>query len=93
MPTDDSFADLMGRLRSGDEDAATQVVRRFTHRLIALARSQLDGRVRQKIDPEDVLQSVYQSFFARHAQGQLSFGGWDPAWRAAWCKRVLPFKR
>jgi RNA polymerase sigma-70 factor (ECF subfamily) len=80
MPTDDSFADIMGRLRTGDEDAAAQVVRRFTHRLIALARNQLDSRVRQKVDPEDVLQSVYKSFFARHAQGQLSFAGWDGLW-------------
>jgi RNA polymerase sigma-70 factor (ECF subfamily) len=70
----------MGRLRTRDEDAAAQVVGRFTHRLIALARGQLDSRVRQKVDPEDVLQSVYKSFFLRHAQGQLTFGGWDGLW-------------
>jgi len=80
MSADDSFADIMSRLRAGDEDAAAQIFRRFTHRLVALARSRLDSRVRQKVDPEDVLQSVYKSFFLRHAQGQLNFGGWDGLW-------------
>jgi RNA polymerase sigma-70 factor (ECF subfamily) len=80
MPTDDSFADVMARLRAGDDDAAAQVFRRFTRRLVALARARLDSRVRQKVDPEDVLQSVYKSFFLRCEQGKLSLGGWDNLW-------------
>jgi DNA-directed RNA polymerase specialized sigma24 family protein len=80
MPTEDSFADIMTRLRAGDEDAAAQVFRRFTHRLVALARAQLDNRLRHKVDPEDVLQSVYKSFFLRHAHGQLTLAGWDGLW-------------
>lgn len=80
MPTEDSFADVMGRLRTGDEDAAANVFRRFTHRLVALARNHLDSRVRQKVDPEDVLQSVYKSFFLRYAQDQLTLAGWDGLW-------------
>jgi RNA polymerase sigma-70 factor (ECF subfamily) len=80
MPTEDSFADVMARLRGGNEDAAAQVFRRFTHRLIALARAHLDGRLRRKVDPEDVLQSVFKSFFLRHAEGELALGGWDGLW-------------
>jgi RNA polymerase sigma-70 factor, ECF subfamily len=80
IPPDDSFADLMVRLRAGDDDAAAQVFRRFTHGLIALARAHLDSRVRQKVDPEDVLQSVYRSFFLRCEQGKLDLGGWDSLW-------------
>jgi RNA polymerase sigma-70 factor (ECF subfamily) len=80
MPTEDSFADMMARLRGGDDDAAAQVFRRFTHRLIALARAHLDSHVRQKVDPEDVLQSVYRSFFLRCEQGRLDLGGWDSLW-------------
>jgi RNA polymerase sigma-70 factor (ECF subfamily) len=80
MPAEDSFADVMARLRVGDEEAAAQVFRRFTHRLIALARAHLDGRLRQKVDPEDVLQSAYKSFFLRHADGELALGGWDGLW-------------
>jgi RNA polymerase sigma-70 factor (ECF subfamily) len=80
MPAEDSFADLMARLRAGDDDAAARVFRRFTHRLMALARARLGGRLRQKVDPEDVLQSVYKSFFLRHAEGQLEVAGWDSLW-------------
>jgi RNA polymerase sigma-70 factor (ECF subfamily) len=80
MPTEDSFANLMARLRAGDDAAAAQVFRRFTHRLIGLARAHLDSRLRQKVDPEDVLQSVFKSFFLRHAEGKLAVGGWDDLW-------------
>jgi RNA polymerase sigma-70 factor (ECF subfamily) len=80
MPTDDSFADLMGRLRQGDDTAAASVFHRFAHRLIALARIRLDSRLRPKVDPEDVLQSVFKSFFLRHAAGQFDLGGWDGLW-------------
>src|SRR5438067_1701243 len=80
MSTDDSFTEIMNRLRAGDESAAAQVCRRFTNRLIGLARVHLDSRIRQKVDPEDVLQSVYKSFFLRHAQGQFDFHGWEGLW-------------
>jgi RNA polymerase sigma-70 factor (ECF subfamily) len=79
MTEDRSFAAVMHRLRAGDE-AAAEVFHRFAGRLIALARTHLDGRLRQKVDPEDVLQSVYKSFFLRHAQGQLNPHDWDSLW-------------
>jgi RNA polymerase sigma-70 factor (ECF subfamily) len=80
MSRNDSFADVMARLRAGDDGAATQVFRRFTHRLIGLARANLDSRVRRKVDPEDVLQSVFRSFFLRCEQGKLDLAGWDSLW-------------
>jgi hypothetical protein len=49
MQPDDSFAGLMARLDAGDNDAAAEVLDRFTHRLIALARLRLDARLRQKV--------------------------------------------
>lgn len=75
-----SFDDAMQRLRAGDQDAAAAVFNRFGGRLIALARTRLDRRVRQKVDPEDVLQSVWKSFFTRHAQGQFDLHDWDGLW-------------
>ena len=70
----------MTRLRGGDDAAATEVFRRFTHRLIGLARGRLDHMIRRKVDPEDILQSVYRTFFSRYAQGNLSLGSWDSLW-------------
>jgi DNA-directed RNA polymerase specialized sigma24 family protein len=49
-----------------DEQAARENFDRFARRLIGLARTRLDRRIRQKIDPEDVVQSVFRSFFTRH---------------------------
>ena len=80
MAPSNSFTDLMTRLRAGEEPAAADLFQRFAPRLIALARSRLDQRLRQKVDPEDVLQSVYQSFFLRHTQGQFELAGWDDLW-------------
>jgi RNA polymerase sigma-70 factor (ECF subfamily) len=80
MSPDDSFIGLMARLRAGGDEAAAAVFRRFANRLIGLARTHLDARMRAKVDPEDVIQSVYRSFFVRHAEGQLELESWDGLW-------------
>lgn len=80
MPADDAFTDFMARLGGGDGAAAAAVFQRFTTRLIGLARIHMDSRVRQKVDPEDVLQSVYRSFFVRQARGEFDFNGWEGLW-------------
>ncbi len=79
MP-DPSFDDLMARLRARDDVAAAAIFNRFARRLIGLARARLDGRLRQKVDPDDVLQSVFRSFFLRHAEGQFTLQSWDSLW-------------
>jgi RNA polymerase sigma-70 factor (ECF subfamily) len=81
MAPDSSFDDMMARLRAGQNDAATQVFNRFAGRLLALARKQLDPLVLQKVDPEDVVQSVFRSFFAHNASGRFGeFQSWDNLW-------------
>jgi RNA polymerase sigma-70 factor (ECF subfamily) len=80
MSQDSSFDELMSRLRAGDESAATQIFHQFAERLIALARSRLSASIRRKVDPEDVLQSVFQSFFRRHAEGEFELDSWDSLW-------------
>jgi RNA polymerase sigma-70 factor (ECF subfamily) len=80
MSADESFEVLMTRLRAGEEAAAAELFRRYAGRLIGLARSRLDQRVRQKVDPEDVLQSVFQSFFRRQREGAWELHDWDSLW-------------
>jgi RNA polymerase sigma-70 factor (ECF subfamily) len=75
-----SFIDLMNRLKSGEDEAAQDVFLRFARRLIGLARGHLDGRLATKVDPEDVVQSAYKSFFVRHRRGELEVGSWDGLW-------------
>src|SRR5207247_810362 len=80
MATDDAFAALMARLRSGEDAAAREVFERFAGRLIGLARRQFNRLLARKVDPEDVVQSAYKSFFVRHRAGKLEVGDWDGLW-------------
>jgi RNA polymerase sigma-70 factor (ECF subfamily) len=80
MSEQDSFEGLMDRLRRGDDDAASEIFNRFARRLIGLARSRLNERLRQKMDPEDVMQSVFKSFFRVQADGKLDLANWDSLW-------------
>lgn len=57
-----------------------QALERFTRRLVGLARNHLDGRLLHKIDPEDIVQSAYKSFFLRYGEGALAAEGWDGLW-------------
>lgn len=80
MSVNDSFAVLMTRLSSGEDAAAREVFMRFAARLAGLARQHLDARVGAKVDPEDVVQSAYKSFFLRQRDGTLDIGTWDGLW-------------
>jgi RNA polymerase sigma-70 factor (ECF subfamily) len=76
----EAFQDLMLRLRDGDQTAAGEVFNRFVCRLVGLARSQLDTWVRDRTDPEDIVQSVYKSFFTRFTAGQFDVTSWESLW-------------
>lgn len=76
----DSFADFVKRLRAGDDDASRQLFERFARQLIAMARRRFDGPLKHKVDPEDIVQSAYKSFFLRHADGKVVVGNWNSLW-------------
>jgi RNA polymerase sigma-70 factor (ECF subfamily) len=80
MCDDPSFEDLMVRLRRGDESAAASIFQRFACRLIGLARSHLDGVIRQKVDPADIMQSAFKSFFRRHSRDEFDLDDWNSLW-------------
>src|SRR5437660_12419450 len=75
-----SLSELVRRLRTGDDTLANELFQRFARRLIGLARSHLDSHLRQKVDPEDVVQSVYKSFFRRLEAEQIETPSWDSLW-------------
>jgi len=74
-------ADLMARWRDGDEAAAEEMVRRYAERLCALARSRLSARLARHVDPEDVVQSAYRSFFAAARAGRYDLRRSGDLWR------------
>ena len=65
MSDEQQVSELMTQLRGGDQVVATHVFHRFAGRLVALSRSRLNLDLRRKVDPEDIVQSVFKSFFRR----------------------------
>jgi RNA polymerase sigma-70 factor (ECF subfamily) len=70
----------MARLQARDSDAAREVFVRFTRQLLALASRQFGAGLRHKVDPEDVVQSAYKSFFQGCAAGTLQVDTWNGLW-------------
>ena len=77
---DEPFEAWVGRLRAGDEEAARRLVELFATRLLGLAEHRLDRRVRRRVEPEDVLQSVFRTFFRRQSEGEVVLGDWEGLW-------------
>ncbi len=80
MAGETSFAAILQQLRQRDDRAASVVFARFSRRLVGLARQHLDGRLRQKVDPEDIVQSVFGTLFRHLRAGDFDLGGWDSLW-------------
>lgn len=60
---------LLRRLQVGDDDAATALYQRYADRLLALARRKTSIKYKRRFDAEDVVQSVFRSFFRRARVG------------------------
>lgn len=72
MPEEMTFAELIAQVRSGDEDAAEILVRRYAEAIRREVRLRLrDARVRRLLDSSDICQMVLGSFFTRTALGQF----------------------
>src|SRR4051794_23176084 len=61
--------ELLELFKAGQDEAATAIFDRYIHRLIALARSRIGVKLKRRLDPEDVVQSAYRSFFV-HAKNE-----------------------
>src|SRR5438105_4369179 len=71
MPDTPESKVLVSRWRKGDQDAAKELFNRYASRLVALARRQISQRLASRLDPEDVVQSVFRSFFGRVKAGKF----------------------
>jgi RNA polymerase sigma-70 factor (ECF subfamily) len=88
MERDSSFEQLVAGLRLGQNDAAENVFRRYAQALLARAAQEIDARLRRKVDPEDVVQSAFRSFFRRQAAGQFDLSDWGGLWALLVCITV-----
>ena len=78
---EDQASELLAQWRAGDERAANQLFGRYADRLVALVRSRLPKQLAHRIDSEDVVQSVYRSFFATTREGRYDLQRGGDLWR------------
>jgi RNA polymerase sigma-70 factor (ECF subfamily) len=69
-PEDKELVELW---RAGSERAAQQLFDTYVERLVALARRRISQRLAGRVDPEDIVQSVFRTFFHRAKEGQFRF--------------------
>src|SRR5947208_145401 len=74
-------AELLARVQEGSEQAAEELFQRFAERLIAVAGKHLSSRMTRRVDPEDVVQSAYRSFFRKARKGGYTVHRSGELWR------------
>ena len=79
--SDWSSMTLLDRFRAGDPQAASGLFGRYFARLRGLVRGGLSPRVTRRVDPEDVVQSVYLSFFRGATTGRYVLSRGGDLWR------------
>ena len=80
-PDAPSDRSLLRRLRAGSDDAATQLYRRYAHRLRALARANTSAHLARRVDAEDIVQSVFRIFFDAASQGLYDVPAGEDLWK------------
>lgn len=77
-PSDGS---LLRLIQHGQEDAATQLYFRYAERLRELARAESSPDLARLVDAEDIVQSVFSSFFRGVGKGYYHVPAGDELWK------------
>jgi RNA polymerase sigma-70 factor (ECF subfamily) len=72
---------LVRRLRTGSQDAATQLYLRYAKRLHGLSRAKCSPDLAARVDPDDIVQSVFRTFFRRVEKGEYDVPDGEELWK------------
>lgn len=72
---------LLLRLRLGSADAATQLYLRYVQRLRALTRAQTSPELTRRMDVEELVQSIFGSFFRGASSGYYDVPVGEELWK------------
>jgi RNA polymerase sigma-70 factor (ECF subfamily) len=72
---------LLYRIREGSQDAATQLYLRYAQRLHALTQAQCSPGLARQVDAEDIVQSIFGSFFRGASQGCYDIPAGEELWK------------
>ena len=67
-----SDTSLLQRFRGGDEGAAAELYLRYADRLRGLIRARCSAQLAARLDADDIVQSVFRSFFRAANAGVYS---------------------
>jgi RNA polymerase sigma-70 factor (ECF subfamily) len=67
--------DLIKQFRAGSESAAGELFDRYCEKLMRLAQRRIGQRMASRVDPEDVIQSAFRTFFVRVRNDEFTFDG------------------
>ena len=72
---------FLQRLQAGDDSAMQKLFERYSQRLVRLAGYNIHPALVKRFDGEDVVQSVFRTFFRRQDAGQLQIEHSQQLWR------------
>src|SRR5262245_16859408 len=81
MEETDPVADWIRRWSAGDQVAAGQLFDRYAARLTQIAGQHLSRKLAGREDGEDVVQSVFRTFFRRSTEGHFQIDSSAQLWR------------
>jgi RNA polymerase sigma factor (sigma-70 family) len=81
MLMNDSPVNLVERWRQGDQAAAQALFELYVARLVAVVGDRLSRRFVRHVDPDDVVQSAFRSFFVGARDGRFDFERDGDLWR------------
>jgi RNA polymerase sigma-70 factor, ECF subfamily len=76
----DEVPELIRQLRNGDPKGAEELFALYAQRLTRVAEKHLSHKVAGRIDGEDVVQSVFRTFFRRSARGEFQIDSSAQLW-------------
>jgi RNA polymerase sigma-70 factor (ECF subfamily) len=80
-PADATDHSLLQQVKGGSESAATALYRRYADHLRALTARQSSAALSARMDPDDIVQSVFRTFFRRVNADQYEVPRGDDLWR------------
>lgn len=76
-----SDTSLLVRFQAGEDDAATALYTRYAERLMALANRNTGDDLSTRVDAEDIVQSVFRTFFRRVSDGHYMIPEGEELWK------------
>lgn len=73
-------AELVAQLKSGNQDAASEVYQRYAQRLCHQIERRIGQHLQGRLEAGDVLQSAFRTFFRRAANGEFQIDYTSDLW-------------